>query len=246
MPTTVASRVSTWLVGTVVSVEAANQHARVIMIDVPGWPGSRPGQHLDLRLTAEDGYQAVRSYSIASAAAGDLVELAVDEFPDGEVSPYLVRDVRPGDLVEVRGPIGRYFVWTPEQTGPVQLIAGGSGIVPLMAIVRAHRTIGSTAPFRLLYSVRTRDDALYAEELDASVDGHLRVDWLYTRRVPEGLRQRPRRIDAEILSATVIEPTDEPLVYVCGPTGFVETVAGTLVALGHDPARIRTERFGGA
>ena len=136
----VATGVSTWLVGTVRAVQQVNEHARVIMVDVPDWPGSMPGQHLDLRLTAEDGYQAVRSYSIASFGPGSLVELAVDEFPDGEVSPYLVREVRAGDLVEIRGPIGRYFVWSPAQTEPVQLIAGGSGIVPLMAIVRAHQT----------------------------------------------------------------------------------------------------------
>lgn len=246
MPAAVASRVSTWLVGTVVSVQAANDHARVIMIDVPGWPGSRPGQHLDLRLTAEDGYQAVRSYSIASYGPGSVVELAVDEFAAGEVSPYLVREIRAGDLVEVRGPIGRYFVWSPEQADPLQLIAGGSGIVPLLAILRAHRAARSTAPFRLLYSVRTREDALYAGEIAAAADDHLRVDWLYTRRAPDGIRQRPRRIDAQILSDDVIMASEQPLVYVCGPTGFVETVAGTLVALGHEPGRIRTERFGGA
>jgi ferredoxin-NADP reductase len=242
----VATRVSTWLVGTVRAVQQVNEHARVIMVDVPDWPGSMPGQHLDLRLTAEDGYQAVRSYSIASFGPGSLVELAVDEFPGGEVSPYLVREVRAGDLVEIRGPIGRYFVWSPAQTEPVQLIAGGSGIVPLMAIVRAHHDAGSTSPFRLLYSVRSRADALYAEELGSLVDDRFALEWVYTRRAPEEVRRRPRRVDAEILSTDVIPSSQRPLVYVCGPTGFVETVAGTLVALGHDPRRIRTERFGGA
>lgn len=246
MVTGVASRVSTWLVGTVSSVVDATSHARVITIEVPDWPGSQPGQHLDLRLTAEDGYQAVRSYSIASFGPGRTVELAVDEYPEGEVSPYLVRDVRPGDLVEVRGPIGRYFVWSPTQTGPVQLIAGGSGIVPLMSIIRAHRATGSKASFQLLYSVRSRTDALYADELDALVDDRFTVAWAYTRRAPDGASRPPRRVDAEILSVEVIPPAARPLVYVCGPTGFVETVAGTLVALGHDADQIRTERFGGA
>ncbi|HYI57398.1 MAG TPA: FAD-binding oxidoreductase [Microlunatus sp.] len=242
----VASRVSTWLVGTVSTVQPVNEHARVIMIEVPDWPGSLPGQHLDLRLTAEDGYQAVRSYSIASFGPASRVELAVDEFPEGEVSPYLVREVRPGDLVEVRGPIGRYFVWSSDQSDPVQLIAGGSGIVPLMAIVRAHRAAGSAAPFRLIYSVRSRADALYADELESLVDEHFGLEWVYTRRAPDGAPRRPRRIDAEILASVVIAPTERPLVYVCGPTGFVETVAGTLVALGHEADRVRTERFGGA
>ena len=242
----VSTRVSTWLVGTVHAVQQVNGHARVIMIDVPDWPGSLPGQHLDLRLTAEDGYQAVRSYSIASYGPGSLVELAVDEFPDGEVSPYLVREVRAGDLVEIRGPIGRSFVWSPAQTEPVQLIAGGSGIVPLMAIVRAHHEAGSEAPFRLLYSVRSQVDALYAEELGDLANENLTVELLYTRVAPQGARRRPRRIDAEILATDVFASAERPLVYVCGPTGFVETVAGTLVALGHDPVRIRTERFGGA
>jgi ferredoxin-NADP reductase len=240
-----ATRVSTWLPSTVRAVQQVNGHARVIMIDVPDWPGSLPGQHLDLRLTAADGYQAVRSYSIASHGPGPQVELAVDEFPAGEVSPYLVREVRPGDQLEVRGPIGRYFVWSSAVTGPVQLIAGGSGIVPLMAIVRAHHDAHSDARFRLLYSVRSRPDALYADELESLVGDHLDVQWVYTRQAPDGARRRPRRVDAEILSADVIPAGDRPLVYVCGPTGFVEAVAGTLVALGHDPARIRTERFGG-
>lgn len=234
-----------WLVAKVVAVEVVNEHARAVTLDVPGWPGSAPGQHLDLRLTAEDGYQAVRSYSIASFGPGEQVEIGVDEFPEGEVSPYLVRDVRPGDLVEVRGPIGRYFVWSTAQTEPVQLVAGGSGIVPLISIVRAHHAADSAAPFRLLYSVRSAADAMYAEELGRLSGDTLVVDWVYTRTAPPGA-PRARRVDAEILSARVLPVTDGPLVYVCGPTGFVETVAGTLVALGHDPGRIRTERFGGA
>lgn len=241
---------SGWLVGTVASVVAANDHARVIGLQVPGWPGNQAGQHLDLRLTAEDGYQAVRSYSIASYGPGELVELGVDEYAEGEVSPYLVRETRPGDQVEVRGPIGRYFVWPPAPADPdgsdaVQLIAGGSGIVPLMSIVRAHHDAGRGERFRLLYSVRTETDALYAAELETLVGDDFTLDWVYTRRAPSGAARPPGRVDAAILAELTLPPDHEPLVYVCGPTGFVESVAGILVRRGHRADRIRTERFGG-
>ncbi|HYI53858.1 MAG TPA: FAD-binding oxidoreductase [Microlunatus sp.] len=249
MATGARSRVSDWLVGKVVSVTAATEHARVIVLEVPGWPGNQPGQHLDLRLTAEDGYQAVRSYSIASFGPDPEVELGVDEYVEGEVSPYLVRELRAGDLVEVRGPIGRYFVWSPEnhsgQSDPVQLIAGGSGIVPLMSIVRAHHAAAHPAPFRLLYSVRTAADALYADELAGLVDNAFTLDWVHTRAAPAGAGRRVGRIDAATVAELTLPPDVDPLVYVCGPTGFVEAVAGFLVQRGHRADRIRTERFGG-
>jgi len=239
------SQVSDWLVGKVVSVTAATEHARVIVLDVPGWPGNQPGQHLDLRLTAEDGYQAVRSYSIASFGPDPVVELGVDEYVDGEVSPYLVRVIRSGDLVEVRGPIGRYFVWSDTQTDPVQLIAGGSGIVPLMSIVRAHHGAARPEPMRLLYSVRTPADALYADELTGLVDSTFTLDWVHTREAPSGSVRQAGRIDAATIAELALPPDVEPLVYVCGPTGFVESVASILVQRGHRADRIRTERFGG-
>ena len=239
------SQISGWLVGKVVSVTAATEHARVIVLDVPGWPGNQPGQHLDLRLTADDGYQAVRSYSIASFGPDPFVELGVDEYVEGEVSPYLVREIRSGDLVEVRGPIGRYFVWSDAQTDPVQLIAGGSGIVPLMSIVRAHHAAAHPAPMRLLYSVRTPADALYADELAGLVDSAFTLDWVHTRQAPASAGRRPGRIDAATVAELALPPDVDPLVYVCGPTGFVEAVASILVRRGHRADRIRTERFGG-
>ncbi len=245
MATGSRSRVSDWLVAKVVSATAATDHARLIVLDVPGWPGNQPGQHLDLRLTADDGYQAVRSYSIASYGPEPVVELGVDEYVEGEVSPYLVREIRPGDLVEVRGPIGRYFVWSGTQLGPVQLIAGGSGIVPLMSIVRAHHATAEPEPMRLLYSVRTTADALYADELAGLVDSTFTLDWVHTRQAPAGTGRRVGRIDAATIAELALPPDVDPLVYVCGPTGFVETVASILVQRGHRADRIRTERFGG-
>lgn len=235
-----------WLVAEVVSVRSATPHGRVLELRVDGWPGNLAGQHVDVRLTAEDGYQAVRSYSLASAGDGDILELAVDEVPDGEVSPYLVHDVRPGDELEVRGPIGAYFVWTPDRTEAVQLIAGGSGIVPLLAMARVHSRAASEAPMRMLYSVRSAGDAFYADELD-TLSGHaFTVDWAYTRSAPAGSSRLSGRVDAATIAASTIPASEDPSVYVCGPTGFVEAVADLLVAAGHAPDRIRTERFGGA
>ena len=234
-----------WLVGTVSAAEKVTPTGRVLSVEVPGWPGNLPGQHLDLRLTAEDGYQAVRSYSVASSGPGTTVELAVDELPDGEVSPYLVQDVLPGDDLEVRGPLGGFFVWRESDPDPVQLVAGGSGIVPLIAMARAHRRSGSAASFRLLYSVRSPDDAYYARELEALVDERFQLDWAYTRRVPEGSGLPVGRVTSSVLATTTLPPETGPAVFVCGPTGFVEAVAAALVQLGHDPQRIRTERFGG-
>jgi ferredoxin-NADP reductase len=232
-------------VGTVVSVNTETPTGRSIMIDVPGWGGNLAGQHLDLRLSAPDGYQAVRSYSIASASPGDRLELAVDRLPDGEVSPYLVDDLLPGDQLELRGPLGGWFVWRPEQTGPVQLIGGGSGIVPLVAMARAHAASGSTARFQLLYSVRTPDDAFFKDELAALASPYFSVTWVYTRKAPEGWPVAAGRVNRDVLAASTIPAGENPAVFVCGPTGFVESVADSLVGLGHSAASVKTERFGG-
>jgi ferredoxin-NADP reductase len=229
----------------VLGAQKVTPEGRVLILDVPGWPGSLPGQHLDVRLTAEDGYQAVRSYSMASYGSGATIELAVDRLVDGEVSPYLVDELRPGDQFEVKGPIGFYFVWRPEQDEPVQLVAGGSGVVPLMAMARAHRDADSHAPFRLLYSVRSPEDAYYADELTSLVDDRFALDWVYTRRAPGGGTLGVGRITAELIAATTLPPAAQPTVYVCGATGFVETAASALVAIGHDPQRVKTERYGG-
>lgn len=235
-----------WLHATVGGARAATASGRILLLDVPGWRGNLPGQHLDLRLTAEDGYQAVRSYSIASYGTSTTVELAVDELPDGEVSPYLVQDVQPGDELEIKGPLGGFFVWRDSQTEPVQLIAGGSGVVPLVSIARAHHDSGSTAPFRMLYSVRSPADAYYSAELAALVDDRFALDLHYTRSAPEGWTAPVARLDHTVVAASTIPVADSPLVYVCGPTGFVEAVASILVSLGHPAERIKTERFGGS
>jgi ferredoxin-NADP reductase len=238
-------RVGLWHVGTVVSTKTESPTGRSIVLDVPGWGGNVAGQHADIRLTASDGYQAVRSYSVASAGSGDRVELAVDRLPTGEVSPYLVDELRPGDRLELRGPLGGWFVWTPAQTEPVQLIGGGSGIVPLLAMIRSHAVSGSAAPFRLLYSLRSPDDAFFRSELASPAPG-LDVTLLYTRRTPAGWPRPPGRITPNDLQASAFASSLMPSVFVCGSTGFVETVATALVALGHDPHRVKTERFGGA
>lgn len=236
--------VDVWKTATVVSATQLTPSGRSLVLDVPGWGGNLAGQHADVRLTAPDGYQAVRSYSIASADAGDRLEIAVDRVPDGEVSPFLVDAIEVGDQVEVRGPLGGWFVWRPEETEPVLLVGGGSGIVPLMAMVRAHEASGSTAPFRLVYSVRSPEDAFFAEEL-AGATG-VEVTWIYTRRAPDGWPRPAGRLAAADLQALEAAGGEAPSVFVCGPTGFVESVADTLVTIGHDPGRIKTERFGGA
>jgi ferredoxin-NADP reductase len=217
--------------------------ARSLVFSAPGWPGHLPGQHVDVRLTADDGYQAVRSYSLAAPADGDRIELGVQSVPDGEVSPYLTDELPQGAEVEVRGPLGNWFVWRPERTEPALLVAGGSGVVPLAAMIRAHREARSEAPFHLLYSVRTPDDVWYRDDL-AERDPHLDVRLLYTRQAPPGSTRAPGRLTQADLDkpAARLEPTSP--VYVCGPTAFVETVADLLVDLGRDPTTIRTERFG--
>ena len=215
---------------------------RTIELDVPKWRGHRAGQHVDVRLTAEDGYQAERAYSIASAP-GEPVALTVEALPDGEVSPYLTEVVREGDQIEVRGPIGGYFVWTPDDGGPLFLAAGGSGVVPLRAIVRHRRRSGSDVPARLLYSSRSAEDVIYRAELDAPDEG-LEVVHTLTRVRPPGWSGYARRVDTGMLREVAWPAAHDPLAFVCGPTSFVETVAAGLVELGYAAGRIKTERFG--
>ena len=236
--------VGRWKSGRVVSVREETPSGRSIVLDVPGWGGNIAGQHVDVRLTAEDGYTATRSYSIASADGSDRIELAVDRLPDGEVSPFLVDVLAVGDELEVRGPLGGWFVWKPEQAEPVQLIAGGSGIVPIVAMIRAHAAVGSTARFELLYSVRTPSDVFFAAELEALATTYGRTT-VYTREAPSGWPVPAGRVTRDVLAEHTIPASDGPSVFVCGPTAFVEAIADWLVELGHDPARVKTERFGG-
>jgi ferredoxin-NADP reductase len=235
-----------WRLGTVTALRDETRTARTLAIDVPGWPGHAAGQHVDVRLTASDGYSATRSYSIASASDGTGVELTVDRIDDGEVSPYLTQDVSVGDPLELRGPLGGWFVWRPEQVEPVQLVAGGSGVVPLMAMLRTRALAESAAPMRLLYSVREPASVLYAAELPR-VTGHEAGSGLclaWTRIAPADAARPPGRVDAALIAAATWSSDEEPTCYVCGPAGFVEAVADLLVAAGHDTDRIRTERFG--
>ncbi len=235
-----------WREARLVEVRDETSTARTLMLEVPGWSGHLAGQHLDVRLTAEDGYTAQRSYSIAAPADGERIELTVQLLDDGEVSPYLVRDFAVGDSIEVRGPVGGWFVWRPEETMPVLLAAGGSGVVPLMAMVRARREVGSRVPFRLIYSVRTPGNVYYADELRRRIrdDAGLDVTFLYSRVAPEGWSRPPARIGPADLASWGWPAELEPRSYVCGSTGFVEAVADHLVELGHDPQWIRTERYG--
>jgi ferredoxin-NADP reductase len=229
-----------------VAHHAETPTATTLVLEVPDWPGHLAGQHVDLRLTADDGYQAVRSYSLAAPAAGDRVELTVQRVPDGEVSPYLTEGFAIGDAIEIRGPAGGWFVWRPTDEAPVLLVAGGAGIVPLMAMVRARRAARSRVPFRLVYSVRTPDEVYYLDDLGAPQpgDGGLDVRYLYTRSAPDGFARPPGRLTAEDLRNGVWPPVFPPECFVCGPTGFVEAVADLLVGLGHEPRRVKTERFG--
>jgi ferredoxin-NADP reductase len=232
----------TWQTGTVESVVDETPRVRTIVLDLPDWAGHRAGQHLDVRLTAEDGYRAERSYSIASAP-GEPVAITVERLDDGEVSPYLAEVLRPGDELEVRGPVGGYFVWSEDDDSPLFLAAGGSGIVPLMAMIRHRRRSGSTVPVRLLYSSRSLDDVIYRAELEDPVEG-VEVFHTLTRMQPPGWAGFARRVDMALLSEIAWPPAVDPLTFVCGPTNFVETVADTLVDLGYPPARVKTERFG--
>ena len=232
----------TWQVATVDDVVDETARVRTIVLDVPDWPGHRAGQHLDVRLTAEDGYRAEREYSIASAP-GEPVAITVERLEDGEVSPYLTEELREGDGLELRGPIGGHFVWGPENGGPLLLIAGGSGVVPLRAMLRHRQRTGNDLPVRLLYSSRSLDDVIYRDELDATSDG-VEVVYTLTREQPPGWTGHARRVDAALLNEVAWPPDENARAFVCGPTSFVETVADGLVELGYPPVRVKTERFG--
>ena len=226
-------------------VLAETEHARTIVLDVPGWPGHVAGQHVDVRLTAEDGYQAQRSYSIASAPEDAALALTVELFDDGEVSPYLVQELRGGDELELRGPVGGYFTWRAEDGGPLLLIAGGSGLVPLMAMLRHRSAQRSTLDARLLVSARSEPDLFYRAELERLAEGEgLSVQTTLTREQPRGWTGFARRVDAEMLAAVGPGPAERPRTYICGPTAFVEHAADLLVEMGHEPGTIRAERFG--
>ncbi len=235
-----------WLVARLADVRDETATARTLILEVPGWPGHLPGQHIDVRLTAEDGYSTQRSYSIASAPAGSQLELTIQRLDDGEVSPYLAEVLSRGDPLELRGPVGGYFAWHPADPAPVLLIGGGSGVVPLMAMVRTRIASGSQAPMRLIYSTRSPDTLLYAAELEriAADGGGLSVDLVYTRAAPPGTRGRTGRLDGDRLAALAGPQDAGAACFVCGPTGFVENIANLLTDWGMDPRQVKTERFG--
>jgi ferredoxin-NADP reductase len=229
-----------WRTATIADVKPETPRVKTIVFDVPGWPGHRAGQHVDVRLTADDGYQAERSYSIAAPADGERVELTVENVDDGEVSPYLTEEARSGDELEIRGPVGGYFVWDADHPGRVLLVGGGSGIVPLMAMIRQRGQVPTT----LLYSARTLEDVIYREELEHLQRDGLDVVVTLTRSQPEGWTGHSRRVDTDLLAEVAPPPDGRPVAFVCGPTPFVEAVALALVELGHDPGLVKTERFG--
>jgi ferredoxin-NADP reductase len=236
-----------WHVGTVIALRDETATARTIELEVPDWPGHVAGQHVDVRVTAPDGYSAMRSYSIACAPSSKRrLEITVERLPNGEVSPYLTQELAAGDRLELRGPIGGWFVWHTQQTEPIQLVAGGSGIVPLMAMIRSRVAAASTAPFRLLYSVREPGAVLYRGELEtlSESDQSVSITYAYTRAVPKNWPRPPGRIDAALIASTTWPSTLVPTCYVCGSTSFVENAAAALSASGNNPDKIRTERFG--
>jgi ferredoxin-NADP reductase len=243
MARTALRRRLNWQAATVRSVTTETPAVVTIGLDPPDWPGHRAGQHLDVRLTDEDGYQAEREYSIASAP-GEPPAITVERLEDGEVSPYLTEGLRAGDELELRGPIGGYFVWEPGDDGPVMLLAGGSGVVPLRSILRHRERTGSDVPVRLLYSSRTLPDVIYRAELDQERDG-VQVIYTLTRDQPPGWTGRTGRVNAAMLAEVAWPATASPLAYICGPTSFVEAAAAGLVELGYPPTRVKTERFGG-
>jgi ferredoxin-NADP reductase len=236
-----------WRVGTVVALHDETPTARTITLQVAEWPSHVAGQHVDVRLTAPDGYSAARSYSIASAPNLEgRVELTVERLADGEVSPYLTQELAVGDQLELRGPIGGWFVWRPRQPEPIQLMAGGSGIVPLMAMIRSRASAASTAPFRLLYSVREPEAVFYRDELRA-ISAHgdsVAITYAYTRSAPKNWPQPVGRIDAALIAGATFPSEVIPTCYICGPTSFVERASGLLLASGNRPDCVRTERFG--
>ena len=235
-----------WRLAEVVEVVPETPRTKSLVLDVPDWEGHKAGQHVDVRLTAPDGYQAQRSYSIASAPEDERLVLTVDRLDDGEVSPYLTDVLMAGDRLEFRGPIGGYFTWEAQDGGPLFLVGGGSGVVPLMAMIRHRAAVGSEVPTRLLYSSRSYEEIIYQEELENLVGrgGSLEVIHTLTRSRPEGWSGYDRRIDAEMLAEVAWPPDEGPRAFVCGPTTLVEAAGSALVGLGHDPARVKTERFG--
>ncbi len=255
-----AIRHAAWHMATVSEISVETPNARRLVLDVPTWPGNDAGAHLDIRLTAPDGYQASRAYSIASSGEGTRITLAIDRLEYGEVSPFLVDEVMVGDTLEVHGPLGNFFLWrppapsadgeeSPADLAPVQLIAAGSGIVPVYAMAKAHAEAGDATRFRLLYSVRSPEGVFFKQELADAVaqcPGPLQLDYIYTRSAPDGWTEPVARITREALAAHSIPPEDAPRIYLCGPTPFVEMVSMWLVELGHSPTQIRAERFGGA
>ena len=245
MERTALPRRLTWQVGTALELVAESPQAKSITLDLPQWSGHRPGQHVDVRLTADDGYQAQRSYSIASAPEDEQLVLTVERLDDGEVSPYLVDEMHTGDQLELRGPIGGYFIWEEPLGGPLLWLAGGSGLVPFRSMWRHRRAAGSTVPVRLVCSARSLQLLLYRDELTQLTGDGIDVSVTLTRDQPEGWQGHRGRVDQDLLAEVSWSPAERPLVYVCGPTAFVEATANALVALGHEPSRIRTERFGG-
>jgi ferredoxin-NADP reductase len=242
--TTLSGRLE-WQLTTVSGKHAETPRVVSLCLDADAWPGHLPGQHIDVRLTAEDGYQAQRSYSIASAPRRGRLELTVEDLPDGEVSPYLSEELHDGDMLELRGPIGGYFTWTEREGGPLLLVAGGSGVVPLMSILRYRKEIGDQTPATLLYSSRSWEEIIYREELDRlAADPTVRVVHTLTRMQPDGWLGYARRIDGEMLREVAGASHGGGLAYVCGPTPLVESVASNLVAIGYAPEQVKTERFG--
>jgi ferredoxin-NADP reductase len=233
-----------WLVATVAEAIPETATAVTVRLDVPGWPGHRAGQHVDVRLTAEDGYSAQRSYSIASPPGADRLELTIVRLDDGEVSPYLATVLEVGDQLELRGPIGGYFTWDADDTRPVQLVGGGSGVVPLMAMLRHHAARDHQGAMHLVYSARTQGEVLYRGELDELANDHRAVTLTLTREPPGRWDGRRGRVDRDLLAQAGWPPSALPRCFVCGPTPFVEAVSRDLVALGHQPADVKTERFG--
>jgi ferredoxin-NADP reductase len=242
--TAIPGRLS-WLLTRVVEKQVETPRVMTVRLESDAWPGHLPGQHVDIRLTAEDGYQAQRSYSIASAPAAGRLDLTIEEIADGEVSPYLSEELRPGDRLELRGPIGGYFTWTEANGGPLLLVGGGSGVAPLMSMLRYRESIGSAIPATLLYSSRSWDEIIFREELERlSTDPAVRVIHTLTRSHPDEWNGYTRRIDAAMLEDVAGSPEQGRLAYVCGPTQLVENVASALVSIGYPPARVKTERFG--
>jgi len=235
-----------WLIARATEIIEETERVRSIVLDCPGWPGHLPGHHIDIRLTGEDGYQAQRSYSIASPADDEQVVITVELVDEGEISPFLIGELRVGDRIEIRGPVGGYFIWEPSRGGPLQLIGGGSGVVPLMSMLRARVRAGSDVPVWYLSSARSFDDLIYRLELESISSEAEEVEVLHTltRSKPPDWTGLTGRVDRVMLARHVWPAFTRPLCYVCGPTGFVETVATSLVALGHQPGRIKTERFG--